>query len=857
MKAPLIVSFYCLFILVGCYELEPINSTDEVKIDVSPFQGSAFSGFSFHAQFPYFQPEQLTWYFGDGYQAQGNKVEHSYASPGEYKVRLEYEYQEKNHSRSLTVTVAGHAQKVNIQSYGSIHFDSDHNDPNQPFLRNDVIAQSIKRDSVLSGILLQKGSCQAGALCKEGDIIDRYTVALEYGDNITIETLNGGIDIEAINSMDQSRVTIQRHNNGFYIAEKNLGKGQYQLIIRLGNGHTKAQYLININRQSLPSNKDYQPGKLIVLWQGQNEPELVDISDARLGQLQPNQSPPTLMQARSRLNGQKNVTSVSYNYIRRAFNRELSSHDTTSITKNFSTWMWPLSLQNINALWQPLKSRGQIPGQRVTVAILDTGLFFAHPNLSQLDSHSAYDFVSDPINSGDGNGWDNNPEDPGDIHQSYHGTHITGIIAAQPNPSHAMANITGIAHGVQIMPLRVLGLNGGTSYDLIQALRYAAGLKNASGLLPQKPADIINLSLGGSQFSAAEQATIDEVVNSGVIVVAAAGNEGNNTVNYPAAYSNVIAVGALNSQGGISHYSNSGNFLDIMAPGGECHTAFCHNGVYGLGASGQLKAGQDSRQATWQYLSGTSMAAAHVSALLAIVRSYLPALDSQQLQNLLMQKNITKNILSTEFSNLSGWGSFDTQALMELMDSSELSHGRLWSPLSEIYLDKGQSITLPIIQRGMSPSTITTLKFDASKFSVTFQQKKLTIKALTSQDQPQTIELHSQNGFDLSIQVLSSTANNQHEYLNHLYIELASNKHSLRASKEADQWSAYIPPLPVEPFIQASSDLDYDGIYCEPGEFCAFKQFNDEQLHSELINGELLHEKQEADIFLRGKILKH
>ena len=86
------------------------------------------------------------------------------------------------------------------------------------------------------------------------------------------------------------------------------------------------------------------------------------------------------------------------------------------------------------------------------------------------------------------------------------------------------------------MPVRVLGIGGGTSYDVIQGLRYAAGLSNDSGIILSSAAkaDIINLSLGGSSYSASEQNAYTAARNAGVIIIAAAGNDNSSTPSYPA-----------------------------------------------------------------------------------------------------------------------------------------------------------------------------------------------------------------------------------------------------------------------------------------------------------------------------------
>ncbi|MDV7397665.1 S8 family serine peptidase, partial [Arthrospira platensis SPKY1] len=131
-----------------------------------------------------------------------------------------------------------------------------------------------------------------------------------------------------------------------------------------------------------------------------------------------------------------------------------------------------------------------------------------------------------PGNAGDGDGIDPDPSDPGDRgnpdgSSSFHGTHVTGTVAAATNNGIGVA---GVAFDARVMPLRVLGQRGGTIYDIIQAVHFAAGLPNDSGTLPTRRADVINLSLGTTAFSANLQGALDQARAAGVVVVAAAGN---------------------------------------------------------------------------------------------------------------------------------------------------------------------------------------------------------------------------------------------------------------------------------------------------------------------------------------------
>ncbi|MDX5300320.1 MAG: S8 family serine peptidase, partial [Gammaproteobacteria bacterium] len=219
---------------------------------------------------------------------------------------------------------------------------------------------------------------------------------------------------------------------------------------------------------------------------------------------------------------------------------------------------WHYAQINLTPAWT------QSEGEGVIVAVADTGVFLDHDDL-RANLIGGYDFISDIANALDGNGIDPNPDDPGDGgragESSWHGTHVAGTVAAVTGNG---IGIAGVAPRAQIMPIRVLGAFGGTDYDILQGMRYAAGLSNDSGTLPPRRADIINLSLGGPGFNAVAQQVIDAVRAQGVIVIAASGNENTREPSYPASYAGVVSVGAVGRDGGRAPYSNIGPTLDIV-----------------------------------------------------------------------------------------------------------------------------------------------------------------------------------------------------------------------------------------------------------------------------------------------------
>jgi serine protease len=165
------------------------------------------------------------------------------------------------------------------------------------------------------------------------------------------------------------------------------------------------------------------------------------------------------------------------------------------------------------------------------VAVIDTGVLRDHPDLQGVlptGPGMGYDFISSESLSTDGDGIDPDWNDTGNgedafFPSSFHGTHVTGTIAAATNNG---VGVAGVNWNTKIMPLRALGKGGiGNTYDIQQAVLYAAGMPNDSGTVPDQRADIINLSLGGTGGSISEQNIYRQARDAGVIIIAAAGND--------------------------------------------------------------------------------------------------------------------------------------------------------------------------------------------------------------------------------------------------------------------------------------------------------------------------------------------
>ena len=259
---------------------------------------------------------------------------------------------------------------------------------------------------------------------------------------------------------------------------------------------------------------------------------------------------------------------------------------------------WNLDRLQISAL----HDAGIRGSSEVIVAVLDSGVAYRdaldgsaalHPDLAHTRFVAPADFVDrDPY--------------PDDSH--FHGTHVTGVIAADSDNGIGVA---GMAPETSIMPVRILDHQGfGKLSDLVRGIDHAV----ANG------ADVINLSLSftpGFDPGSVLQESITRAWSAGVVLVASTGNLGLRAIPFPAAYNEVIAVGATTSNGTVAKYSNFGRGIDVVAPGGD-RIDLDGDGYFDGVLSSAILNG-DAAETGYGFVAGTSQAAPHVSALAALL----------------------------------------------------------------------------------------------------------------------------------------------------------------------------------------------------------------------------------------------
>ena len=268
-------------------------------------------------------------------------------------------------------------------------------------------------------------------------------------------------------------------------------------------------------------------------------------------------------------------------------------------------------------------------GAGVNVAVIDTG-YRPHADLSG-QILQGFDFISTATVANDGGGRDADASDPGDWtpagscgagipaadeSSSWHGTHVSGTIAAKANNG---LGIAGIAYNAKIVPARVLGRCGGYTSDIADAMVWASGGTVTGVPANANKARVLNLSLGGSgACDTTTQNAINSARSRGAVVVVAAGNSNTNAINAsPANCAGVITVAATNRSGGKASYSNYGTNVTIAAPGGD----------NGAGILSTLNSGTTTPASdNYAWYMGTSMATPHVAGVVALMLSANPNL---------------------------------------------------------------------------------------------------------------------------------------------------------------------------------------------------------------------------------------
>lgn len=621
----------------------------------------------------------FAWQFGDGSTGSGSRTSHRYDSAGSFEASLTVTNsagRSASRSRSITVTPPPTTYRVSgtVLIGSATAVDSSTNDPNAAFRNNGVpaSAQAVQLPISIGGYLARAGAGPSGVLHDSGDPSDYYSIEARDGDRV--ELLIGNPDLNASGAARNDLDLYLYDETGESLIDSAVDpgpieslaivdQGRYLLEVRAFSG--ASTYTMSIGASSsndplstLRASSAFVPGEILL-----GRPELKAatssptpsipyqvVSDrshgamtlARLprGRRSSVSGPAAAWQAAAldhspladaalrmaTLEAIKTLRrSGDYAWVEPNFIRESQQFAPNEPDDPVFEQQWHYNNILLPLAWE--LGRGS-PG--VSVAVIDSGVLLAHPDLAGqlLPGYDFLDNIAGAADPGDGSGA-----------ASFHGTHVTGTIAARTDNGLGVA---GAGWSTRVLPIRILGRRGGNSADLMEALRYAAGLSNRSGTLPQQPADVINLSLGGSGHSDAEQGLLDEIRAQGIFVVAAAGNGSSSSAFYPAAYDGVLSASATSILNRPASYSNFGPDIDLAAPGGE-------PGVdQVISTVGREIKEEDSEEPRLEFVyegrAGTSMAAPHVAGVIALMKAIHPELTPDLFDALLAMGRLTDDL---------------------------------------------------------------------------------------------------------------------------------------------------------------------------------------------------------------------
>lgn len=768
-----------------------------------------------------------------------------------------------------TVTISG-----TIGAGSNMVLDTDTNDPESVFATNNTpaTAQIIGNPALVGGFVTFSPTRRAGErYVDRSDQDDIFVVDLAAGQSVVLENaqpLDADLDLYLFDaggnlvdaSVGVSRFeTVRAKGGGRYYVDVYAYDGASNYILTVGTGTVPASTLglsgefvggeavVRLAPAAAKSGTTIQGLGLSVRAGAPERPMLLGFSPAqtvaafadRRSALPDGLRVEASQAARLRtleqikaLRKRPEVLSADPNFVLRP---------SAAPTDPFYRLQWHYPLINLPQAWDV--TTGTPASGEVVVAVVDTGVYLNHADLASSLLRNGgqvvgFDFIRDVATANDGNGIDPDANDPGDNStpgsSSWHGSHVAGTIAAVPNNG---VGVAGVSWGARIMPVRVLGKGGGSSYDVIQGIRYAAGLSNDSGTFPTRRADVINLSLGCLNCrSSAEQALIDEVRAAGVIVVAAAGNENTGLPSYPAAYDGVVSVAAVGIDSSRAPYSNFGTSVDVAAPGGNTAVDLNSDG-YADGVLSTLVGSSGSSE--YGFYQGTSMAAPHVAGVVALMKAVHPGLRPGDFDALLASGAITSDLGAAGRDDQFGWGLID--AAKAVLEARRLAAGGTTAIVSATpaRLDFGSSLssaTFQLNRLGGGGLSVTGVSSDATwlsvsaasvdgdrlgSYSATVNRANLSVGSYAA-----TLSVSLSSGAQVRIPVsMLVTINPVQVNTGHYWVLLMDQDYTLIGMLDSSGSGGSYPfrfdGVPKGSYyLFAGTDSDWDDLICDDGEAC-------------------------------------
>lgn len=782
---------------------------------------------------------QYQWSFSDTAGTQsGAQVNHTFQNPGVHQISLQYTTDTGRISTVIReVQIGSGTVRGTISAAINTLVDVDTRDPAEPSGQNNDFdnAQSLSANANLAGVV------------DVNDTVDVYQVQLKQDQKIKLQLAEPNILGRADISVEVFRSS--NLNNDLANIETNVaGKAEFIIpdddtyFIRLtANSPTPGSHgIYSLVLEENVSSTDFALGEVLVLYKENRQYQAqglrtkqdfgriktVSIADAqqflaekgmRVSQSLLADKRWQTLQITNLLNEQDDIEIAEPNWKR-------YPTAVPAINDPLFDQQWHYNDIKLQQAWQALDSSGEsaLGSNSVTVAVLDSGII-DHPDLDA-NRRDGFDFVQD----------DDDPTDPGDKaiggqRSSFHGTHVAGTVAAINNTSGG----TGVAPDVRLMPVRVLDTDGGFVSDIIQGVCYAAQISSSlcSNIPTTTRADIINMSLGSSSLSQIEEQVNNLAMDSGVIVIAASGNESTSAPFYPAAYDRVISVSATNRNGDLASYSNFGSTIDVAAPGGD----------FAVDPGVISTWGDDSGSSTistFGTLQGTSMAAPHIAGVAALMKSADEELTHDEFRTMLVAGDLTTDIGSAGKDNSFGYGLIDAEKSVLAVITG--GGPRIISSVGNLYFGVGQSSKSFTISDGGEDlgtvnvnENISWLSLDKSSGLGTYTATT-SIAGLTEGNYFGEITVTSSNATDITISVelqvgnpdLPANAGVQYVLLqdenaqpvNGIYPTVAG---SVPLVANQGVYNYQVTGLGKgRYFVVTGSDLDLDDVVCDAGESC-------------------------------------
>lgn len=825
------------------------------------------------------------WSFGQGMSATGPVVQRTYDRSGTFTVSLTVT-DSGGLTATETVTVTALEASARFSIGGAISslphtdVDGDVNDPFADYFDNNghtlSNVQPLANPVLLNGYATLSRTGRAGdAFAFESDPHDIYSVELKAGDYVSIQVVDftaGDLDLFLLKAQNADVVAVSEGSGEFESVQAREA-GRYFVMVSAAS--RASRYLLRIGRTSFVSgpaaagqSADFVPDQALLkrregLVSGMSTVERAQLrlSHQQLKRAALAHLNPVNPQTQSVLNinavpegferwvAQNNPQAAAKLRTLKAIKRLRQQPDIDLAEPNYRvhTMLTPTDPAYVYQWHYPAISLPQAwnittGSADVVVAVVDTGVYMQHPDLSgQLVA--GYDFVADAGTSGDGDGLDPDPSDPGDSvnlgSSSWHGTHVAGTVVARMNNREGG---TGVAPGARVMPLRALGRGGGTAYDVLQAVRYAAGMENDSGTVPARPADIINLSLGGSGYSQYAQDLYRSVRAKGILVIASSGNENSSEPLYPASYDGVISVAATDTRGQRAPYSNKGPFVDVAAPGGVMAEDRNNDGYPDGILSTLVLESEAGLERSYVFYQGTSMAAPHVAGVAALMKSVHPRMTPEEFESLLVSGAITQDKGEPGRDDDYGYGLINAYSAVEAARS--LAQGGTTAAViassNVLVFDSDvneQSVQLQTLGSGTvrvtgvstSESWLKVAAANVDSRGIGSYRVQVERGSLPDGVYRGFVEFAVDQGTPVKVQVnmrvgeFVAVGNAGYLYVLLLDAKTGATLDVVSSASVEGQYTYRFDDVPIgDYYIAAGSDINNDGMVCETGESCGF-----------------------------------